>query len=159
MIRSRAYALRLNIYQGFGTVQQLVAETMFEPGAAEREVMLQLLAEAQAAFLVLLALVQDSPGAALREVPALAQDAANRCDATVAGSFEALAAGIEGQQRRPWPDLAGALAELERSTAARLHDSTAAATAPYERGRLALYRQLVPLVERLGAHHQALVLA
>ena len=32
MVLSRAYALRLKIYQGFGTVQQLVAETMFEPG-------------------------------------------------------------------------------------------------------------------------------
>jgi hypothetical protein len=51
------------------------------------------------------------------------------------------------------------LAALERSTAARLDDSTAAVTTPYEDGRLALYRQLVPLVERLGAHHQALVLA
>ena len=59
MVLSRAYALRLKIYQGFATVQQLVAETMFEPGAAERDVILQLLAEAQAAFLVLLALVQD----------------------------------------------------------------------------------------------------
>src|SRR5262249_29672122 len=155
MVLSRAYALRLKIYQGFGTVQQLVAETMFEPSAAEREVMLQLLAEAQAAFLVLLALVQDRSDAARRGVPVLARDAARRCDAMVAGSFEARAAGIEGQQRRPWPDLAGALAALERSTAARLHDSTAAATAPHEHGRLALYRQLVPLVERLGAHHQA----
>jgi multidrug resistance protein MdtO len=159
MILSRAYALRLKIYQGFGTVQQLVAETMFEPGATEREVMLQLLAEAQAAFLVLLALVQDRADAALRGGPVMAREAANRCDAAVAESFEALAAGIEGQQRRPWPDLAGALAALERDTAAHLHDSTAAATAPYEHGRLALYRQLVPLVERLGAHHQALVLA
>ena len=66
MVLSRAYALRLKIYQGFATVQQLVAETMFEPGAAEREVMLQLLAEAQAAFLVLLALVQDRADAALQ---------------------------------------------------------------------------------------------
>jgi multidrug resistance protein MdtO len=159
MIRSRAYALRLKIYQGFGTVQQLVAETMFEPGAAKREVMLQLLAEAQAAFLVLLALVQDRSDAALRGVPVMARDAANRCDATVAESFEALAAGIEDQQRPSWPDLAGALAALERSTAARLNGGTAAATAPHEYGRLALYRQLVPLVERLGARHQALVLA
>jgi multidrug resistance protein MdtO len=159
MVLSRAYTLRLNIYQGFATVQQLVAETTFEPGAAEREAMLQLLAEAQAAFLVLLALVQDRADAALRGVPALARDAANRCDATVAESFEALAAGIDGKQRRPWPDLAGALAALERSTAARLDDSTAAVTAPDEHGRLALYRQLVPLVERLGARHQALVLA
>ena len=89
----------------------------------------------------------------------MAREAANRCDAAVAESFEALAAGIEGQQRRPWPDLAGALAALERNSTARLHDSNAAATAPYERGQLALYRQLVPLVERLGAYHQALVLA
>jgi multidrug resistance protein MdtO len=159
MVLSRAYALRLKIYQGFGTVQQLVAETTFEPGAAERDVILQLLVEAQAAFLVLLALVQDSPGTTLREVPEQVREAANRCNATVAESFDALAAGIEGKQMRPWPDPAGALAELERNTAACLNDSTAAETAPYERGRLALYRQLVPLVERLGAHHQALVLA
>jgi multidrug resistance protein MdtO len=159
VVLSRAYALRLKIYQGFATVQQLVAETTFEPGAAERDVILQLLAEAQAAFLVLLALVQDRADAALREGPVMAREAANRCDATVAESFEALAAGIEHKQRRPWPDLAGALAALERSTAARLQDSTAAATAPDELGRLALYRQLVPLVERLGAHQQAPVLA
>src|SRR5262245_46837201 len=159
MVLSRAYALRLNIYQGFGTVQQLVAETTFEPGAAEREVMLQLLAEAQAAFLVLLALVQDRADAVLRGVPVIAREAANRCDAAVAESFEALAAGIEGQPRQPWPDLAGALAALERSTAARLQARTAEATAPHEYGRLALYRQLVPLVERLGASHQALVRA
>jgi multidrug resistance protein MdtO len=159
MILSRAYALRLNIYQGFGNVQQLIAETTFEPGAAERDVMLQLLAEAQAAFLVLLALVQDRADAALKTVSETVRDAANRCDATVAESFDALAAGIEGQQRRPWPDLAGALAELERSAAARLNDGTDAETAAHERGRLALYRQLVPLVERLGVHHQALVLA
>src|SRR5215475_11104136 len=127
MVLSRAYALRLKIYQEFGTVQQLVAETTFEPGAAAREVMLQLLAEAQAAFLVLLALVQDSSDAALRGGPVMAREAANRCDAAVAESFEALAAGLEGQQRRPWPDLAGALAALERGTAAHLHDSTAAA--------------------------------
>jgi multidrug resistance protein MdtO len=159
MILSRAYALRLKIYQGFGNVQQLIAETTFEPGAAERDVMLQLLAEAQAAFLVLLALVQDNSGAPLRGVPALARDAANRCDATVAESFDALAAGIEGKQMRPLPDLAGSLAQLERGTAARLNDSTAAEIAPHEHGRLALYRQLVPLVERLGAHHQVLALA
>jgi len=159
MVLSRASALRLKIYQGFATVQQLVAETTFEPGAVERDVILQSLAEAQAAFLVLLALVQDHADAALKAVSETVRDAATRCNATVAESFDALAAGIEGEQRRPWPDLAGALAALERSTAARLHDSTTAATAPYERGRLALYRQLVPLVERLGAYHQALVLA
>src|SRR5262249_18398570 len=106
MVLSRAYALRLHIYQGFGTVQQLVAETTFEPGAAERDVMLQRLAEAQAAFLVLLALVQDRADAALRGVPAQAREAAKRCNTTVAESFEALAADIEGQPRRPWPDLA-----------------------------------------------------
>ena len=89
----------------------------------------------------------------------MAREAANRCDALVAESFEALAAGIDGQQRRPWPDLAGALAALERSTAAQLDDSTAAVTASYERGQLALYRQLVPLVERLRSYHQALALA
>ena len=159
VVLSRAYALRLKIYQGFATVQQLVAETMFEPGAAERDVILQLLAEAQAAFLVLLALVQDRSDAALQGGPVMAREAANRCDAAVAESFEAIAAGIEDKQRRPLPDLAGALAELERSTAARLTDSTAAATALHEHGRLALYRQLVPLVQRLGAYHQALVLA
>jgi multidrug resistance protein MdtO len=159
IVLSQAYALRLKIYQEFGTVQQLVAETTLEPGAAERDVMLQSLAEAQAAFLVLLALVQDRADAALRAVSETVRDAATRCNATVAESFDALAAGIEGKQMRPLPDLAGSLTELERSTAARLNDSTAAATAPYERGRLALYRQLVPLVERLGAHHQALVLA
>jgi hypothetical protein len=91
--------------------------------------------------------------------PVMAREAANHCDMAVAESFEALAAGIEGKQRRPWPDLAGALAELERSTAARLHDSTTAVTALHEHGRLALYRQLVPLVERLEAHQQGLVLA
>jgi hypothetical protein len=89
----------------------------------------------------------------------MVRDAAIQCNVTVAESFEALAAGIEGQPRRPWPDLAGALAALERSTTARLHDSTASATVPDEHGRLVLYRQLVPLLERLGAHHQALVLA
>jgi hypothetical protein len=132
---------------------------MFEPGAVERDVILQSLVEAQAAFLVLLALVQDQADAALKEGSETVRDAATRCNATVAESFEVLAAGIEDQQRRPLPDLAGALAELERSTAARLHDSTAAATAGHEHGRLALYRQLVPLVERLRAHQQGLVLA
>src|SRR5262245_2072646 len=159
VIRSQADALRLHIYEGFATVQQLVAETRFEPGAAAREVMRHLLAEAQAALLVLLALVHDRADAALRGGPVMAWEAANRCEAAVAESFEALAAGLEGQPRQPWPDLAGALAALERSTAARLHDRTAAAIAPHEDGRLVLYRQLVPLVERLGAYHQALVLA
>jgi len=159
IVLRRAYALRLKIYQGFGTVQQLVAETTFEPGAVERDVILQSLAEAQAAFLVLLALVQDCADAALKAVSETVRDAATRCNATVAESFDALAVGIEGKQMRSLPDLAGSLAELERSTAARLDDSTAAETAPYERGRLALYCQLVPLVERLGAHHHALVLA
>jgi multidrug resistance protein MdtO len=156
---SEADNLRVQISQAFDTVRQRLEETKFEPGRVEHDVMAQLMADAHAVFLTLLAVVHHR--AAARPTGVL-QAIHNRLDGlttVVAESVEAVADCLDGKAEPPCADLAATLAEAEQTVSVSLAPAAEAASAVHVRGQLALYRTLVPQVQHLRAPHSGLVSA
>ncbi len=156
---SEADNLRVQIYQAFDTVRQRLEETKFEPGRVDHDVMAQLMAEAHAVFLTLLAVVHHRAAA---RPPVMLQAIHDRLDGlttAVAASVEAVADRLDGKDERPCADLAATLAEVEQTVLVSLTPTAEAASAAHVRGQLALYRVLVPQVQHLLAPHSGLVSA
>jgi hypothetical protein len=156
---SEADNLRVQISQVFDTVRQRLEETKFEPGRVDHDVIAQLMAEAHAVFLTLLAVVHQRAAAHPPVVLQAVYDNLDGLTTAVAASVEAVADRLDGRDERPYADLAATLAEVEQTVTVSLTPSAEAASAAYVRGQLALYRVLVPQVQHLLVPHSGLVSA
>jgi hypothetical protein len=156
---SNADNMRVQIYQAFDTLRQRLEETKFEPGGADHDVMAQLMAEAHAVFLTLLAVVHHRAAAGSLALPPAVQTAVEGFHTAVAASVEAVADRLDGKAEPPCADLAATLAEVEQTVTVSLAPAAEAASAAHVRGQLALYRALVPQVQHLLAPHSGLVSA
>src|SRR5262249_11696735 len=146
---SEAANLRVQISQVFDTVRQRLEETKFEPGRVEHDVMAQLMAEAHAVFLTLLAVVHHRAAARPTGVLQAIHNRLDGLNTAVAESIEAVADRLDGQVEPPCADLAATWAEVEQTVTVSLTPSAEAASAAYVRSQLALYRVLVPQVQHL----------
>jgi multidrug resistance protein MdtO len=156
---SEADNLRVQISQVFDTVRQRLEETKFEPGRVDHDVIAQLMAEAHAVFLTLLAVVHQRAAAHPPVVLQAVYDNLDGLTTAVAASVEAVADRLDGRDERPYADLAATLAEVEQTVTVSLAPTAEAASPAYVRGQLALYRTLVPQVQHLLAPHSGLVSA
>ncbi len=156
---SEADNLRVQIYQAFDTVRQRLEETKFEPGGADHDGMAQLMAEAHAVFLTLLAVVHHHAAARPPVMLQAVHDSLDGLNTAVAESVEAVADRLDGKDERPCADLAATLAEVEQTVLVSLAPAAEAASAAHVRGQLALYHALMPQVQHLLAPHSGLVSA
>jgi len=134
-------ARRQLIAQQVTDVQGFIESSKFEAGADGRDaqVVQRLTADAQAVFLVLLAIARNAETAALRSDAARA--ASVRVDADVAAILEGLAVPSAN-------DADGSLAALRQSIAAQV---VAIEEAPGSAGTVALYRELEAAVSRVAS--------
>ena len=145
--------LRVQAYRHFVAAQQSAEEDAFEWSAsrpdvaATRDRLQAATAEAQAVFLTQLAVASQRPNVAPAEVPEALVASTRRFDAAVAESLDAIADRAQAAASRDLPDLRAPLAAV----AAELPRIGNPELAVQVEGRLALYRELVPRLERLGA--------
>jgi multidrug resistance protein MdtO len=149
--------LRLQAYRHFATAQQSVEEEAFEwtasgaDVAAARDRFQAATAEAQSVFLTQLAVASQRPNVAPSELPEGLVTGARRFDAVVAESLDVIADRAETAATRDPPDLRLPLAAVTGVMRAEIPRIANPEVVVQVEGRLALYRELVPRLERLGS--------
>jgi len=148
--------LRLRAYRHFAAAQQSAEEEEFEwnPGAragAERDRFLAATADAQAVFLTQLTIASQRPSVAPADLPGEVVAAIRRFDERVGTSLDLIAGGTATSLLDEGPDLQGALAKLSGAVSAELSRSPERTWTTQVEGRLALYRELVPRLQRLAS--------
>ncbi|HTQ51474.1 MAG TPA: FUSC family protein [Candidatus Acidoferrales bacterium] len=146
---TEAYALRLQVYQDFGTVSELLEGAKFEPGAERRKRLEAVRDAAQSLFLQQLAIIQHRPDLRPSSVPEPLREASAKFRATLAEVLLNLADRVERKTERPMPDIQSALTKLELTVASQIKNVTDANVAAQIRARLALYQETVPAAMRL----------
>jgi multidrug resistance protein MdtO len=147
---AQAYELRLQAYQQFRAVHELVESAKFEPGEAFRQKLEGISATAQGLLLYLLAIIQHRPDLRPESVAGPLRDASSRFRTRLADELQILSNRVVGQHGGLDQDLQGALVELEQavdSESAKIANTDVAA---HVRARLALYQATVPLVVQLA---------
>jgi multidrug resistance protein MdtO len=152
----RTAALRAQADRSFGAVQQSFEEAAFEPdvpGAEPgiRDALQRLTIGAQGVFLNQLAVARHRPDFAPGVLPPSLRSGIRRLDTAVAARLDAVADRIEGKAETPLPDLQAPLADLTRIAELFPRQAARPDVVAQVDGRLALYRVLVPRIERLSA--------
>ena len=146
---AEAYDLRLEAYQEFRTIRELLEGAKFEPGEEPYRKLEEVSAAAQRLLLFLLAIIQHRsdlrPGAVTEPLVV----ASSRFRTTLADELQILAARIVGRDDRPDQDLQGALAELEQAVASQSGAIANAELAAQIRARLTLYQDAMLIVLQL----------
>jgi hypothetical protein len=154
--------LRLHADREFAAAQQSADEAAFElagvgsegSGAARlaaRDRLQRAAAEAQSVFLTQLALANQRPNFPAVELPAALVGEVRRFDAVVADGLAIVADHTDGAAPGPLPDMRTSLATLAAAVRTELERAVSPEVAAQVEGRLELYRNLVPRIERLGA--------
>ena len=160
MARSTA-ALRVQADRSFGAVQQSLEEAGFEPSVPgerdwdTRAALQRVTIDAQAVFLDQLAVARHRPDFAPAVLPPPVRAGIRRLNTAVAARLDAVADRILGKTETPLPDLQAPLADLAGTVESFPGHATTADVAAQARGRLALYRVLVPRIEALSAASSA----
>ena len=160
MARSTA-ALRAQADRSFGAVQQSLEEAGFEPSVPgerdwdTRAALQRVTIDAQAVFLDQLAVARHRPDFAPDALPPPVRAGVRRLNTAVAARLDAVADRIEGKTETPLPDLQDPLADLAGIVESFLGQATTTDVEAQARGRLSLYRVLVPRIEALSAASSA----
>src|SRR5262249_36519186 len=148
--------LRVQAYRHFAAAQQSAEEQSFEwsgtgAGAAERDRLQAATAEAQAVFLTQLAVASQRPNVAPADIPETPLAGTPPFDAVVAHGLDRIADRAQDLAPGALPDLRGQLDAISGLARAELQLIADPEVALQVRGRLALYRELVPRLERLAS--------
>ena len=146
---AEAYNVRMNIYQDFSSISELREGAKFESGTELRKGLEALDDKARAVTLSLLAIIQHRPDLRPDAVPGPLHSVSLRFRAMLAHLFESLSGHVQGKPEPPWPDLEAELAEMERTFAIEIKNVADPNLLAHLHGRLALYRQIVPVVGQL----------
>jgi multidrug resistance protein MdtO len=147
---AEAYDLRLQAYQQFRAVHELLESAKFEPGEEFRRKLQEISSVAQRLLLYLLAIIQHRPDLRPEAVPEPLREASAGFRTALADELQTLSARVIGQDVRPDHDLQGALVELERVSASQIVTIASADVVAQIRGRLALYQEAVPIVQQIA---------
>ena len=146
---AEAYNLRVKVYQDFSTISEMREGSRFESGGDLRKGLEALADEAKSLSLHLLAIIQHRPDLRPDAVPEPLRAASFRFRTRLAAVLENLSDRVRGKPERPWPDLEAELAEVERTFAVEIKSVTDANVVAHLHGRLALYKEIVPVVGKL----------
>jgi multidrug resistance protein MdtO len=144
-----AYELRLQAYQEFRAVHELLEGAKFEPGEVSRRTLEEISSIAQRLLLYLLAIVQHRSDLRPGTVPEPLRAASAQFRATLAEELQVISACVLRREDRSHQDLQGALVELEHAVASHVDQIADADVARQIRARLALYQDTVPIVLRM----------
>jgi multidrug resistance protein MdtO len=147
---TEAYELRLQAYQEFRAVHELLEGARFEPGEESRRNLQEISAAAQRLLLYLLTIIQHRPDLRSEAVPEPLGVASRSFRATLANELEVLSSRIAGHNDRQDQDLHGALVELERAMASRFGAIDDADVAAQISARLTLYQEATSIVQQMA---------
>ena len=147
---AEAYELRLQAYQAFRAVHELLESAKFEPDEKVRRKLEEMSSAAQRLLLYLLAIIQHRVDLRPEAVTEPLRVASMRLRATLADELQILGDRTLGNDGRPTPDLQGALAELEQAVAFQINTVANADVVAQVRARLALYQEAVPITLQLA---------
>jgi len=148
--------LRLQASHDFQLAQQLADQAAFELGDPSREDLAgrdrlqRAAADAQAVFLTQLAIAHQ-PRGLVPALPAPLGASMRRFDAAVSDSLQAIAQYADRRAKHSLPDLRAPLATVAALTKDVVPAAPSSELVRHIEGRLALYSELVPRIERLGA--------
>jgi multidrug resistance protein MdtO len=143
------------ISQQVADVQGFIESSKFEPAAdaADAQAVERLTADAQAVFLVLLAIARDAESATAMR-PDTVRAVSIRVDEDAAAILERLADRVRRGAAVPPTDVTGSLAAFERSIAAQV--DAVGENATYA-GALVLHRELAAAVDRVASSAMLLI--
>jgi multidrug resistance protein MdtO len=147
---AEAYDLRLQIYQEFRAVHELLESAKFERGEAFRRKLGEISSIAQRLFLYLLAIIQHRPDLRPEGVPEPLHQASLDFRTALSDQLQTLGARVIGRDVRPDHDLQGALVQLEQVAAAQMGNIPSADVVAQARARLALYQETAPIVQQMA---------
>jgi len=159
-VAGAAEGLRLQASHDFAIAQQLADQAAFElgdpsrEGLAARERLQRAAADAQSVFLTQLAIAHQ-PREIVSALPGALGAGVRRFDAAVSDSLEAIAGWAERGAQRSISDLRVHLAAVATLTRQSVPGIASREVAAHIEGRLALYSELVPRIQRLGADFAA----
>ena len=160
-VAGEAQGLRLQAYRDFAAAQRSADEAAFEltgnsaawesaPALAARGRLQSATAEAQSVFLTQLAIANQRPNVGPAKLPEALIAGVRRFDAVIAESLDAIADRAQRAVDRAQPDLRASLAAVTEVIRAQAATIASPEVAAQIEARLALYRELVPRIERLG---------
>jgi hypothetical protein len=141
--------LRLQAYQQFRAVHELIESARFEAGAEFRRKLEAINSAAQRLLLYLLAVIQHRPDLRPDGLPESLRVASLRFRTALSNELEVLAARVIGRDYRQDEDLQRALVEVEQSVASQSGSITDPALTAQIHARLELYQESVPVVLQL----------
>jgi len=144
-----AYDLRLQAYQEFRAVHELLESAKFELDEDVRHKLEQISSAAQRLLLYLLAVIQHRPDLRPDAVPEPLRVASSRFRTALADELQVLGDHLVGKGDRADFDLQGALIGLERMVSSEVGPLANADVAAQIRARLLLYQEAVPLVQQI----------
>jgi len=147
---AEAYDLRLQAYQQFRAVHELLESAKFEPDEEFRRKLEEISSTAQRLLLYLLASIQHRPDLRPEAVPEPLREASAGFRTALADELQTLSARVIGQDVRPDRDLQRALVELERVSASQIGTIASVDVVAQVRARLALYQEAVPIVQQIA---------
>ena len=156
VVAGRVHRLRLEAYRHFAAIEQSADENAFEWSASESEARDRdrvgiATAEARAIFAIQLPLASQGLPTTPSEIPAPLLACTRQIDVAMADTLDAIADRASDGTIRELPDLQTPLSvatAIARAELPRIKDSEVSAAVD---GRLALYRELVSRLERLGS--------
>lgn len=146
---------RWTVYQNLLNTMRLRDDSSYEPGAslpqsvAARDTVLRLVGDTQGLFLACLSIVRHRLDVDLRDAPETVHKALQSFSVAVAEGIEAAAARIEGQPVVA-PDYRALFSSVEDAFAQAELASLDARLRTHLEARLELYRDLLPLLDRLA---------
>jgi multidrug resistance protein MdtO len=147
---AEAYELRLQAYQQFRAVHELLESARFERGQEFRRKLELISSAAQRLLLYLLAVIQHWPDLRPDAVPESLRVASLRFRSALANELEVLAARVNGRNQRQDEDLQSALVAVEQSAVEQSGTITDADVAAQIQARLELYQASVPVVIQMA---------
>jgi multidrug resistance protein MdtO len=147
---TEAYELRLQAYQQFQTVHELLESSKFEAGEELRRRLERISSDAQRLLLYLLAITQHRADLRPEAVPETIRVASSRFRASLAGELQILAARAIGPTDRPNQELQAALDALEQEVASQITAIADRGVVEQVRARFALYQAAIPIVSQIA---------
>jgi multidrug resistance protein MdtO len=159
------HGFRVQIFQDLASTMRMHGEAQFEPGAAspehkaQQQRLLGLLQDAQQVFLIVAGFVRNRLNVALPQIDSPARQQVHEVAVAVGASLDAAADRLAGRTPREAPSLRAlvdaAESDLTHTSAVTREPSAAAGSVADLRAQLELYRSLVPLIEGLTSHADA----
>jgi multidrug resistance protein MdtO len=147
---AEAYDLRLQAYQEFRAVEELLKGAKFEPGERIRRKLEEISSNAQQLLFYLLAIIQHRPDLRPEAATEPLREVSSRFRTSLADELQILGDRVIGQEHQPDKNLQGGVVELKQVVASQIGAIANTDVAEQIRARLVLYQEAVPILLQMA---------